>query len=257
MISAVHVVPHGDELIDLPDANARAMSSHVARVLARDSAGTALVMSPHSFRLSGRIGVSLNERATGSYSTGRRRIRMSRRIDTGLARSISGLPDACSITFMTERGEKSIFPLDFGSMIPLRFMPARKIVVLTQARDLPRESLVMFGQNMGRLLDGADGAYSVIFSADQAHTHAADGPYGYSPEASIYEEAVRRAFISGDLAHLLDIDEETVQGAKPDSYWELLVLHGLLKELGLRIHYIYGYVAHYFGMMLASTAVEQ
>ncbi|WP_075057594.1 hypothetical protein [Thermogymnomonas acidicola] len=81
---------------------------------------------------------------------------------------------------------------------------------------------------------GADGAYSVIFSADQAHTHAADGPYGYSPEASIYEEAVRRAFISGgDLAHLLDIDEETVQGgAKPDSYWELLVLHGLLKELG-------------------------
>ncbi len=40
-------------------------------------------------------------------------------------------------------------------MIPLRFMPARKIVVLTQARDLPRESLVMFGQNMGgRLLDG-------------------------------------------------------------------------------------------------------
>ena len=42
-----------------------------------------------------------------------------------------------------------------------------------------------------------------------------------------------------------------ISEAKPDSYWNMVILKGFLKNSGMRMVLDYHYVENYFGMLLA------
>ncbi|MCL4444163.1 MAG: hypothetical protein M1464_00750, partial [Candidatus Thermoplasmatota archaeon] len=98
-----------------------------------------------------------------------------------------------------------------------------------------------------------DRQVSMVFSADMAHTHASDGPYGYSPAAKIYDDSVQDMFRENNFSRSIEIPESVVIEGKPDSFWNLLIMLGFLQAGGIRMHMEYYYVEHYFGMLFAHS----
>ena len=93
--------------------------------------------------------------------------------------------------------------------------------MMGQPRFNSREELVEFGRILFKVLNEYDRQVSTVFSADMANTHAADGPYGYSPAAKIYDDAVRDMFRLNNFSRSLEIPESIVNEGKPDSFWNI------------------------------------
>ena len=92
---------------------------------------------------------------------------------------------------------------------------------------------------------------TIIISADQAHTHALDGVYGFAPEAKPYENLIEKCVVASDMTPLLELNRDFIEKAKPDSYWNMIILKGIMGHTGMKTVLDYHYVEHYFGMLLA------
>jgi len=90
--------------------------------------------------------------------------------------------------------------------------------------------------------------HDLIASADHAHAHRADGPYGFDPAAAEYDRHFQELVATGDFRPLAEL----VEAAKADSLWQLLVLQG---ALGGRPLELLAYAAPtYYGMAVAVAA---
>jgi aromatic ring-opening dioxygenase LigB subunit len=144
--------------------------------------------------------------------------------------------------------EQAEMPLDWGTEVPLDFMPAKRVVVVAPARDLALDEHIRLGEAIARL----PGRHALIASADHGHTHAADGPYGYHPASADYDELLQRILASNRLDFRLLA--EFVDDAKADSLWQLLVLQGAVG--GAARTDVLAYVAQsYFGMLVAEITL--
>ncbi len=255
VLKATYWIPHGDELIDLPDEDSRVMAEKIAESASMDNSEVMVVISPHGLGLSRNIGIIMTENFAGSFRVATRVIRGKYRNDRKLAGIIADSnPELVErVTFATGSGPKSTFPIDFGTLIPLQFFPRGDLVMMGQPRFNRREELVEFGRILFKVLNEYDRQVSMVLSADMAHTHAADGPYGYSPAAKIYDDAVRDMFRLNNFSRSLEIPESIVNEGKPDSFWNLLIMRGFLQAGGIRMHMEYYYVEHYFGMLFAHS----
>ncbi|MHB1709591.1 MAG: DODA-type extradiol aromatic ring-opening family dioxygenase [Thermoplasmataceae archaeon] len=255
VLKATYWIPHGDELIDLPNENSRVMAKKIAGSVGRDNSEVRVVISPHGLGLSRNIGVIMTENFAGSFGIATRTIRGKYRNDRILggiiADSNPGIVER--VTFATGSGPKSTFPVDFGTLIPLQFFPKGDLVMIGQPRFNRREELVEFGRSLFKILDEYDRQVSMVFSADMAHTHAVDGPYGYSTDAKVYDDAVQDMFRLNNFSRSIEIPESIIIEARPDSYWNLLIMLGFLQAGGIRMNMEYYYVEHYFGMLFAHS----
>ena len=228
VLKATYWIPHGDELIDLPNENSRVMAKKIAESASTDNSEVRVVISPHGLRLSRNIGVIMTENFAGSFRGATSTIRGKYRNDGKLAGIIAdsnpGIVEM--VTFATGSGPKSTFPIDFGTLIPLQFFPRGDVVMMGQPRFNRREELVEFGRILFKVLNEYDRQVSMVFSADMAHTHAADGPYGYSPSAKIYDDSVRDMFRVNSFSRSIEIPESVITEGKPDSFWNLLIMFG-------------------------------
>jgi aromatic ring-opening dioxygenase LigB subunit len=255
VLKAVYWIPHGDELIDLPNENSMVMAKKIGEYARMDSSEVRVVISPHGLGLSRNIGVIMTENFTGSFRVATRIIRGKYRNDRKLSGIIADSNPRLveRVTFATGSGPKSTFPIDFGTLIPLQFFPGGDVVMMGQPRFNRREELVEFGSDLFRILAAYDRQVSMVFSADMAHTHSSDGPYGYSPAAKIYDDSVQDMFRENNFSRSIEIPESVVIEGKPDSFWNLLIMLGFLQAGGIRMHMEYYYVEHYFGMLFAHS----
>ncbi|MCL4447924.1 MAG: hypothetical protein M1148_03360 [Candidatus Thermoplasmatota archaeon] len=255
MLHNIHVIPHGDELIDLPDAGSRRLNLSLRELGKNEDAGTIVILTPHGLRLRKAASVAMTEFLGGSVRLAtkslRRRYRNARYLSEQLVKEGNDLLEPAY--FISSLGENSVFPLDFGTLIPLSFFRPEEVCVIGQPRMHDLEALNKIGRTLYRCTERDDRCISVIFSCDQAHTHSPEGPYGYSEKSSEYDEMVRLYFDSGDSQELRNLSEEFLGSAKPDSYWNLMILDGLLKESGRKMKFIDYHVAKYFGMMVATS----
>ncbi len=255
VLNATYWIPHGDELIDLPNENSRVMAKKIAGSASMDNSDVRVVISPHGLTLSRNIGIIMTENFAGNFRVATRIIRGKYMNDGKLAGIIADSSPGIveRVTFATGSGPKSTFPIDFGTLIPLQFFPGGDVVMMGQPRFNRREELVEFGSVLFKILDEYDRRVSMVFSADMAHTHAADGPYGYSPAAKVYDDAVQDMFRLNSFSRSMEIQESIISEARPDSYWNLLIMLGFLKAGEIRMHMEYYYVEHYFGMLFAHS----
>lgn len=256
-IGKVYVIPHGDEIFDQPNQESLELFHKIREITSGDDSETVLVISPHGLRLSKSIGILNTEYLVADLQLKTKKLTGEYKTDRGLVKEILDKSDVSQeVSFITSSGPLSRFTLDFGSVIPLQFFSQKNLVAIGQPRIWNRELLEDFGHTLSRVVQRSRKKVSIIISADQAHTHDPVGPYGYSEKSAEYEGMIENCFRNSDFSPLTDLSEDFVDKAKPDSYWNMLILKGLMDETGLRSVLDYHYVEIYFGMLLGHL-VEQ
>ncbi len=247
----VYVIPHGDEIIDQPNLQSTELFDEIKKVTSGDGSDTLLLISPHGLRLSKSIGILNTEYLSADLQLKSRKLTGEFQTDRSLVNAIlKNSPHTQAISFITSSGPLSRFTLDFGSVIPLYFFNQKNLVAIGQPRIWDSEMLQGFGRTLARVVSDLPQKVSIIISADQAHAHNAVGPYGYSEKSAVYETMIENCFRDSDFNPLTKLTEEFVEEAKPDSFWNMLILKGIMDETGLKSVLDYHYVEIYFGMLL-------
>ncbi len=255
VLQGLYVIPHGDEILDQPNAESAKMHDSIHDMTLLDSSDTIAIISPHGLMLPDRVAIINTEFSTGKYDLKggelKRRYSLDREQALELKEAAGDRADL--VGYVTSSGPLSDFPLDFGSLIPLTFFGERRLVLMGQPRPRNTDRLFQFGKILYSWSREADTKVSIIFSADQAHTHARDGPYGFSGEAEKYDSEIVSAIEENDFSKVREFQPDFISRAKPDSYWNMIALAGFLEASGMSMKVNYYYVEHYFGMMAASV----
>lgn len=167
----------------------------------------------------------------------------------------AGIP-AIGVSFGGNDAPEAVMPLDWGTLIPLWYLGgsrehARPVVVVAPARDRPLNEHVAAGAVIADVARRSGLRIGLVASADQAHTHRPDGPYGFSPRATELDERVVAAVRDGRLRHMLELDSALVEDAKPDSLWQMLMLSGATDDTWSAELISYE-APTYFGMLCAA-----
>jgi aromatic ring-opening dioxygenase LigB subunit len=159
--------------------------------------------------------------------------------------------------YATASGKYSNMPLDWGTLVPLWFfLPGRRraprVLIVTPSREIPLAQNVRFGELIADVARRSRKRFVFVASADHAHTHDKSGPYGYHPAAAEYDAAMARAFRFDNLAAVLQLDPALVTAAKPDSLWQVAMLHGVARRAGLHAELLSYDAPTYYGMICAA-----
>jgi aromatic ring-opening dioxygenase LigB subunit len=256
MIEFLALAPHGDEIINPADSASRHLRESMLK-LKKEALSKKLdvfiVVTPHNIRISDHAGVILTEYAEGSLGKVHRKYDCDRELATLIYNAAKPKLPVVGINYGALEGESSSITLDWGSLIPLYFLNrSSKVVLITPAHDLPKMQLIEFGKVIGRVCEKYGKKVGIIISADHAHAHLKSGPYGFSKFADIYDHLVKTAFEQNKIEDIKQINSKIIEGAKPDSFWQILILIGLLKVKSFRTGFVDYQCPSYFGMMVSS-----
>ena len=246
MIVFAAIAPHGDLDGELDDVRElRGAMEELGRRFDAAAPETTVVVTPHTVHVEGHLAV-VTSGCVGETAT-------DRRLAHAILRSLraEGVP-ALGVSYGGNDPAEAAMPMDWGTEIPLRFMQAERIVVVSPARDRPLAEHVRAGAAIARAT--ADGRVALIASADHGHAHDPDGPYGFDPAAAAYDARVQEILHSGrlDFEPLASL----VGDAKADSLWQLLVLQGAVGE-DVAVDVLAYAAPTYFGMLCACTGLDR
>lgn len=266
------IAPHGWLLIPLvagPDGGktrtSRSALEEMGRRMEATQPETIIVLEPHGLLLEGSISLIDNSEVDGKtggpadlgatdhgYS-------MRLRVDRELNAAIADAARETGVPVVRARNFLDFVPLriDYGAMNPLwylgaTFSPQPRIVAACTGLDVSREQYIGFGRAVRRAAFETERRTAFIASADLAHTHSADGPYGFDPAAAECAAAIVEAVRSGELERLLEYDADWASRAMTEAVEPLLALHGLLDGTGLKREFLSYEVPTYFGMLCAT-----
>ena len=219
-----------------------------------------VVLTPHGVHVEGHLAVVVAG-GTAGFLDEAPAIALNLPVDRDLALAVvreireAGLP-VVGVSFGGNDPGGAVMPLDWGSLIPLWYLGGRHdppvpVVLIAPARDLPHEAHLAAGAAISRAIAGSGRRVALVASADQAHAHAADGPYGFDPAARAFDEFVVTFLREGRLAAVADVDLAVVEAAKADSWWQLLMLLGAIGE-AWRPELLSYEVPTYYGMLCAA-----
>ncbi len=267
------ITPHGGEILpelagdDLATlAPTRAAMEEIGRRMTAAQPDVIVVATPHSLRLEG-----YNAVVTAAYTEGRLEgpggvVEARFACDRTLAREIvrqtaaAGIP-VVGCNYGALDGPASMIPLDWGALIPLYFLGARigqspeerpQVVLVGPTRDIPLVQLARFGQVIAEVAALSGKRVGFVASADQAHAHDPNGPYGFDQAAAEYDARVVDIVRRDRLEELFTLPADLVERAKPDSLWQMIMLYGVEQHTSLRGEFLSYQVPSYFGMLCAS-----
>lgn len=263
------IAPHGDLAIpeacpveqrDLAGATQAGMRELEARARAARP-DLVVVLTPHNVHVTGAMAVVVSGRIAGALAEAPEPIALDCQVDRPFANSVvevlrtEGIT-AVGVSYGGNAPEEAAMPMDWGTLIPLwylggRWDPQLPVVVAAPARDLVGAIHVAAGEAIGRLAANSDRRIALIASADQSHTHDPGGPYGGHPAAKEFDKLVVDAVHANDLGRLLGVPPQLLEDAKPDSWWQLLMLHGALGRDWLADLISYE-APTYYGMLCAA-----
>lgn len=262
MVEAVIVggglVPHGDFAYDptLPPtgkaASERLHESSIAigRALAELDAEILLLITPHGVTSQRDLGLYSATNASGFARIGDDLYNISHQdydvpvnvsLDANLTEAVAGLGTTANVTTLAAWGDSEPFPLRWGEGIPLLLLqeggydPDAAVVASLPARryvssaDMVNE-MRRLGNDVGALLVADTRRVAVVVSGDLAHTHSADGPYGFSPTAEPFDLAIGTWLRNLTDATSLVVDAaELADDAKSCGYLGLVMLLGIFE----------------------------
>ncbi len=263
------IAPHGgiavEEACEPDELNVavktRRGMEELGRLFAAARPETVVIATPHSVHIEGSLGAIVSSHVAGNLSGAPPEVALDLPTDSELAWRIlaewhvAGLP-CVGVSFGGNDPATAVAPMDWGVLIPLWFMggrdqPVRPIVVVTPCRDLPPTAHVQAGEAIARAAAGSGRRVAFRAGADHGHAHAVDGPYGFDKAARVYDELICDIVRSGELHRLESVDPELVEGAKADSWWQMLILHGAVQG-ALHGNLISYEAPTYFGMLTAA-----
>ncbi|XP_078689939.1 uncharacterized protein LOC144921127 isoform X1 [Branchiostoma floridae x Branchiostoma belcheri] len=159
-------------------------------------------------------------------------------------------------------GADDPFPLRWAEVIPLHFISSlntTSVAVLSHPSRRYNHSVAMvpellrLGKSLYKSLEASRQRVVVVVSADLAHTHSADGPYGFSPAAQPFDQACGEWASTLDATPLLVNATSLVDEALSCGYTGLVMLHAILSTSSTwRPTLLVNHHPSYYGMMVAS-----
>jgi aromatic ring-opening dioxygenase LigB subunit len=273
------IAPHGSELIPQLARNRKAADrfeptrlamEHLANEVRKMKPDTVVIASPHNLRIWKKIGIVFTENSTGFLQSDSPRgsgVQLSTRCDVRFARELygqtidRGLP-VVGVNYGTFEGRSSDLQMDWGTLIPLWFLVGGRknnaqqivkplIVIVTPSREIPLRQNVAFGREIANLASKSDRRIVFVASADQAHTHSRNGPYGFHTAAARFDTLAVEAVKSGNISRLLKVSQYVIEDAKPDSIWQFAMLSGIMSKEKMTPQFLSYDVPTYFGMICA------
>jgi aromatic ring-opening dioxygenase LigB subunit len=234
----------------------------MARQIKKAEPQVIVVASPHNLRLQKHIGVVVSEYMSGRVAEGVKEIKLRARCDLEFANKVvsaaeaKGLP-VVSANYGALEGPMSDLAMDWGTLIPLWFLLKgtglkSRVVIVTPSRGIPLEQNFEFGRAIAEVAERDAKRVAFVASADQAHAHRKDGPYGFDRRAAEYDRRVIEAVKGGKLRSVMAMDKEFVEGAKPDSLWQMTMLAGAISVVPMKGELLSYQVPTYYGMLCAS-----
>ena len=241
------IAPHGD--LAIPEACspdraglAKATQDGMAELARRFGAASpevVVLITPHGIHVEGHFAVVVAGRVAGVLEDAPS-VALALDVDRGLALDVLaafrqvGIP-ATAVSFGGNMPEAAVMPLDWGSLIPLWYLGGRRerpvpVVIVAPARDRPIDEHVAAGSVIAEVAARAGRRVALVASADQAHTHVADGPYGFDPAARPHDELIVSLLRQGRFGAIRDLDPAMIADAKPDAWWQELMLLGAIGE---------------------------
>ncbi|HEU5140049.1 MAG TPA: extradiol ring-cleavage dioxygenase, partial [Bacillales bacterium] len=217
------IIPHGGEIV--PELSGkdpsrmektRENAKRLGSAMKEAQPDAIIVLTPHGTRINGQFSIADCERMAGYEEENGNRYEMERKVDRVLAAELTmeaqkaGLP-AASINFGTSEGPLSNLQLDWGAVVPLRFMPDVPIVVITPSRQVSLEDHLKFGEVIRKAAEASTRRIGLVASCDWSHTHDDSGPYGYDPAAEPMDEEIVQLIKDNELEKMIDFDPERVE----------------------------------------------
>jgi len=262
------ILPHGGQAVpelggDLADRfrPTREGLETVAAAVRPRPVSTIVVATPHGIRAEGGVAISVSEYTEGTMGEAPTLVSARYRVDVGMARAIGEAAAAQGISapllaYGASSGLHSCLPMDWGVQVPLYFVAppgpaAPRVVTLCPSRTLCFEDLARFGQALAAVMDASSEPTAFIASADLAHAHQPDGPYGFHPAAKDMDAVIVDRVRQDRLEDLFGLDPGLIADAKPDALWQMAILAGLRRRVALRPHFVTYDRPTYFGMLSA------
>jgi len=263
------IAPHGGEVIPVlsgKDSPLFSPTTKGMRILARQMRealpDTIVIASPHNLRLQKHIGVVISEFSSGKLTEGKNQIKLRAKCDIELAKKIveaaesMGLPIVAA-NFGALEGPMSDLAMDWGTLVPLWFFLKgvglkSRIAIVTPSRGIPLKQNFEFGKAVAEVSKGERKRVAFVASADQAHAHRKNGPYGFDPAAKEYDRRVIEAIQHQKLHSIMGMSANFVEAAKPDSLWQMAMLAGVLSVVPVKGVLVSYQVPTYFGMLCAA-----
>jgi aromatic ring-opening dioxygenase LigB subunit len=251
VIVAAAIAPHGMPAFE-PGPTRDALEEIGRRVAAADPE-TIVVVTPHNVHVSGHFAVVDAAAVAGTLAEwGEADRALERPVDRDLAAALVAKAEVpiVSVSYGGNDAATALAPMDWGTLIPLAFLPELPVVMVSPARDRALSEHEELGC---AIADAAAGTrIALVASADHGHAHDADGPYGFDPAAAAYDALAVELVRENRLAELGRL-AELVEAAKADSLWQLAVLHGALGE-DFDVELLAYEAPTYFGMLCAAYA---
>ena len=271
-LSYACIAPHGSDVI--PElANKRTLRSFeetrkgilaVAREVKRARPDTIIIASPHNLRVHQHIAIVTAENSSGTlrgWNAPEKRASLRIKCSPALAKELLAagtrrrLP-VVGVNYGTFEGSNSDMAMDWGTFVPLWFFMHEnrirpKIVIVTPSREIPLDQNIAFGRTIADVVERKRERVVFVASADQAHAHKKNGPYGFSKAAAAYDKFMVNAIERDDIDSIKELGRKFVEAAKPDSLWQMAMLAGVSERIPL-VPRLYSYqVPTYFGMICA------
>jgi aromatic ring-opening dioxygenase LigB subunit len=241
------IAPHGDLAIPeacTDDTAGLARETQVGmRELARRFDATdpevVIVLTPHGVHVDRHLSVVVAGRTAGALDEAPE-VALDLSIDRELALATvrelgaAGVPTV-GVSYGGNDPAEAVMPLDWGSLIPLWYLGGRRdpppsVVLVAPARDLSVDVHLAAGAAIAKAISESGRRVALVASADQAHTHRADGPYGFDRAAGELDELVVSILREARLGAVRELDPALVEAARPDSPWQLWMLLGAIGE---------------------------
>ena len=263
------IAPHGGEIIpELKGTNPNRMTVtrnsmiKLGQQMSAAKPDCIIILSPHGTRINGRFSITDSELMKGSWKENEATFKMEKEVARDLARKINeeaiknGQPSS-TINFGTAAGPISCLPLDWGAIVPLRFMPDVPVVVITPSRDLSFQQHFQFGKSLRTAVDQYDKRVGLVASCDWAHVHDEQGPYGFDPSAKELDEQVVELIKTNQLEQMADFDTDFIEAAKPDGIWQTLILAGAIPPEERHMEFLSYEAPTYFGLICAGISAKE
>ncbi|MBT2681194.1 extradiol ring-cleavage dioxygenase [Bacillus sp. ISL-35] len=257
------IAPHGGEIIpELKGINPDRMAvtrenmEKLGNYMSQARPDCIVVLTPHGTRIKGIFSISDSEKMMGSWEENDGFYGMEKLVERDLAKIIEDEANkngilASTINYGTSSGPISCLPLDWGAIVPLRFMPDVPIVVITSPRELSFDDHLKFGQSLRNAVAQYSGRVGLIASCDWAHTHDEKGPYGFSPAAKELDEQAVKFIKTNELEKMAEFESSFIEAAKPDGIWQTMILAGAIHPDERHVEFLSYENPTYFGLICA------
>ena len=200
----------------------------VSLEISKISPETIIFLSPHSTGYSDYFHISPGDKAEGNFSNfGASKVKLTANYDQPLVESITHFAAEMGLPAGTQ-GEFEP-ALDHGMMVPMHFINKHytdyKSVRIALSGMEP-----LLHYKLGKAIYAA--AYKLgrktvlVASGDLSHKLTYDGPYGYAPEAAIFDNEIMTNLRQGDFLNLMQIDPNLRERAAECGYLSAVIMAG-------------------------------